>query len=54
MGSNPCTANFHIIEYQPSASEVLNGRLSSSTAVVHSARYPPGRANSVAVNYPYM
>jgi len=28
--------------------EVLPGRFSSSTAVVHSASYPPGRANRVA------
>jgi len=28
--------------------EVLTGRFSSSTAVVHSASYPPGRANRVA------
>jgi len=28
--------------------EVLTGRFSSSTAVVHSAIYPPGRANRVA------
>jgi len=28
--------------------EVLTGRFSSSTAVVHSASYPPGRANQVA------
>jgi len=28
--------------------EVLPGRFSSSTAVVHSASYPPGKANRVA------
>jgi len=28
--------------------EVFTGRFSSSTAVVHSASYPPGRANRIA------
>jgi len=45
-GSNSSTAYFHIIAEV--TVEVLTGRFSSSTAVVHSASYPPGKANRVA------
>jgi len=52
MGSNPSTAYFHImvLSHQQAEipGEVLTGRFSSSTAIVHSASYPPGTANRVA------
>jgi len=56
MGSNLSTDYFHIIVCQPSevqpveiTDEVLTGRYSSLTAVVHSASYPLEKANRVAV-----
>jgi len=49
MGSNPSTAYFHImcisLQQAEITNEVLIGRFSSS-AVVHSASYCPGMANS--------
>jgi len=52
MGSNPSTTYFNImcISHQQAeiTDEVLTGRFSLSTAVVHSSSYPPGKANRVA------
>jgi len=50
MGSNSLIFTSWCISLQQAeiAGEVLTGRISSSTAVVHSAGYPPGRANRVA------
>jgi len=53
MSSNPSTAYFHIIqcirlEQAKITDVVLTGRFSSSPVVVHSASYPPGKANRAA------
>jgi len=52
MGSNPSTSYFHIIgislQQAEITGEVLTERFSSSIVVVHSASYPPGKANRVA------
>jgi len=49
MGLNLSTIYFHIISISLQQAEitakVLTGRFGSSTAVVYSASYPPGRAN---------
>jgi len=42
------TSQYISLQQAEITGEVLTGRFSSSTAVVHSASYPPGTANRVA------